>query len=105
MNSRYSIARAKGRTAYDEAVKEDEDLLAAYGLRLLSIQSGITFAVEDKLRGPKIKPWDMVEMTAKAWETFRPILLRLQEAEKELEEAKKSLRLCETGKFISDAKA
>lgn len=102
---RYSTARAKGRSAYDEAVREDEELLAKYGLRLLSIEAGISFAVEDRVKGNRINPWDVIELTSSAWDVVRPLLLRLGTSEKELKEVRAQLRLCQTREVVRDAKS
>lgn len=100
---RYAVALAKGRRVFDLVREEDRELLASYGLRLLSVQSGIRFAVEEDING-KVNPWDMIELTTSAWHVIRPLLVRLGEAEKELAEAR-NLRLCESERVVEQVDA
>lgn len=79
--NRYIIASAKGRSAFVEAVREDEELLSHFGLRLLSVQGGVRAAVEDELRGDRIDPWNVLTIDDKTWNWLRPILVNMKKKE------------------------
>jgi hypothetical protein len=84
--NRYRVARAK----------EDTELLHAYGLKLLSVESGLTAALEAEVRGERIHPWNLIEVNEKTWKWLRPLLLRLREAEEAaatMEDVQQALRL------------
>lgn len=84
MNNRYLVAKAKGASHLDRVISEDAELLSRFGLRLLSVEQGITVVVEEELRGGKIHPWNCRRMTAQVWDFVRPLLVRLKEAEEVL---------------------
>lgn len=79
--NRYALARARGQEVYERVLKEDEQLLKRFGLKLVNVSSGVTFAVEAELRGKTVHPWNALNLTAGAWEALRPLLVRLAEAE------------------------
>lgn len=79
--NRYRVARAMGREKYEEVVREDEELLGSFGLRLLSVGSGVRAAVEEELKGERINPWNVVTIDEKTWKWLRPLLCRLRTAE------------------------
>lgn len=78
---RYALARAMGRSAYEAVVKEDEQLLAYFGYRLLSIESGITLVPECKCKSKRIHPWDTIEIPGNVWKLVHPLLQRLRSLE------------------------
>lgn len=80
MSSRYRAARALGRDEYNRVVKEDTELLDAFGLRLLHADSGIRAAVKTEVKGAKIHPWNVVEIDGKVWGWLRPLLVELRES-------------------------
>ena len=82
MSSRYRMAQAMG--TYEEVVREDENLLAGFGLRLLSVQCGIRAAVEDELKGGRVNPWNVLTIDEKTWGWMRPLLVRLRDTEQPL---------------------
>lgn len=77
MSNRYRAALSKGRQAYEQAIDEDKELLQEFGLMLLSTENGgIRAAMESELRGKdKIDPWNVIELSMKAWNWLRPLLL------------------------------
>lgn len=94
--NRYRVARAMGRDRYTEVLKEDTELLHTYGLKLMSVESGLTVAVESELRGDRIHPWNLIEINEKTWKWLRPLLVRLKQAEQAMEareEVQQALRL------------
>lgn len=82
MLCRYKKARAKGREFFQAAVEEDQELLAEFGMILLSVDSGLRIAVKKSLRGKKINPWDAIEMSSRIWGWLRPLLVELAEYRK-----------------------
>jgi len=81
MSNRYRIARAMSREKYEEVVREDEALLGLFGLRLLSVHSGVRAAVEDEIKEDRINPWNVVSIDEKTWTWLRPLLCRLRTSE------------------------
>jgi hypothetical protein len=79
--NRYRVARAMGREKYKEVVREDEELLNGFGLRLLSVDCGLRAAIEEELKGERINPWNVVTIDEKTWKWLRPLLCRLRTAE------------------------
>lgn len=74
---RYRIARAKGR--FQEAVDEDANLLAGFGLGLMSVENGLRVVVKKSLRQGRINPWDVIPIHPKLWKALRPLLVELHE--------------------------
>ena len=80
--NRYASALARSRREYEQVVGEDVTLLSRYGLRLLSVEGGgVRAAVESELRGNKVNPWNVIEISPKTWNWIRPLLLRLSSHE------------------------
>lgn len=90
--TRYSMARLKGSEAYRQVLKEDAELLALYGLRLMGIEGGVSAAVEAEIEGNRIDPWVVVEINGKAWKWLYPLLLRLRKAEARVQELEKQIK-------------
>ncbi|MEE9365172.1 MAG: hypothetical protein V3W44_00660 [Dehalococcoidales bacterium] len=84
--NRYRVARALGPEKYEEVVKEDKELLQLYGLQLMHVNCGLTAALEKELDGQRIHPWNVIEFNEKAWKWIRPLLLRLRQAERALDQ-------------------
>ena len=76
MPRRYIVARSFGREELASAVREDTELLSIFGLKLLSVESGLTAAVVAELQGDVIQPWDVVTIENKTWDWLRPILVK-----------------------------
>lgn len=81
MANRYRIAMAMGRDRYEKAVREDEELLQTFGLRLLSVDGGVRAAIEEEVTGKRINPWNVVTIDEKTWTWLRPLLCRLRTSE------------------------
>lgn len=81
MSNRYRVARAIGREKYEKVVGEDVELLNLFGLRLLSVHSGVRAAVEVEIKEDRINPWNVVSIDEKTWTWLRPLLCRLRTAE------------------------
>lgn len=79
--TRYRVAQAISQDRFREVLKEDTELLAQYGLKLLSVQAGISAAVEDEIKDGKINPWNVINVNDKTWKWLHPLLLRLRAAE------------------------
>ncbi len=78
MGYRYRIARAMGRREFEAAVEEDQELLAQFGARLMSVQGGVRAALECELKSDgKVHPWNLVGVDEKTWEWLRPLLVEL----------------------------
>lgn len=78
--SRYKLARAMGQQHYDEAIREDEELLREFGLRLLSVQGGLSTArIDETGEKGRIHPWDILNIDARTWKWLRPILIQARE--------------------------
>jgi len=74
--TRYHVAMAKGgRAAFEAAIDEDKGLLEFHGLRLLSVDGCIRAAVLAELKGKRVNPWNVIELSPKAWDFLRPILV------------------------------
>ena len=87
---RYRLARAMGKDRYREVLREDAELLARYGLKLMSVDCGIRAAVLDEIKQDEkgrdqIHPWNVIEVDAKTWKWLHPLLVRLRDAEAALE--------------------
>lgn len=78
MADRYRMALARGQEAYEKAIDEDTELLKHFGLRLLSVQGGVRAAVESELKGKRIDPWNVLEISTKTWGWLRPFLVELK---------------------------
>lgn len=78
MANRYHMALARGTEEYEKTVNEDAALLHNFGLRLMSVQGGVTAAVESELKGGRINPWNVLEISTKTWEHLYPLLIELQ---------------------------
>lgn len=87
MADRYRMALAQGQLAYERAVDEDTELLAHFGLRLLSVQSGVRAAVEEELKGERIDPWNVLEINTKTWAWLRPLLIELKASQLDVDVA------------------
>lgn len=85
--SRYRVAMAQGRAAYEAAVDEDAELLKFFGLKLLALNECVRAAVISEIKGNRINPWNVVELNMKTWELMRPILVEAREARQEREMA------------------
>jgi hypothetical protein len=83
MSNRYIAALAFGRDAFEAAVREDHELLAQFGLELLSIEGGVRAAVKKELRNDRIDPWNVLTIEDKTWRWLRPLLIQLQEVSSE----------------------
>jgi hypothetical protein len=79
--NRYRVAMAMGREEYEEAVREDTELLNKFGLQLLSVNSGVRAAVQDELKDGRINPWNVLTIDEKTWMWLRPLLVRLRSHE------------------------
>lgn len=90
--NRYRVAQALGEDRFKEVFAEDEELLRLYGLKLMHVQCGVTAAVIKDLRGGKIHPWNVVEMNDKTWRWLRPLLVRLRDAEAQLDDKPAELK-------------
>ncbi len=78
MELRYRKARAGGPEALEQAYKEDAQLLEIFGLRLLSIESGVRAAVIAEVgENKRVQPWHVVSFDDKTWSFIRPLLERL----------------------------
>lgn len=88
---RYSMAKLKGTEAYRQVLKEDSDLLNNYGLKLMSVEGGISAAVIEEIEGNRIDPWAIMEINMKIWKWLHPLLLRLYSAEKRVKELEAQL--------------
>lgn len=75
MPRRYRVAQAMGKDALATAIKEDFDLLQHFGLRLLSVESGVRAVVESEVRDGPVSPWNVMTIENKTWDWLRPILL------------------------------
>jgi hypothetical protein len=71
-----------GKERLEAVIKEDADLLASFGLRLLSVSGGIRAAVESELNGDRVNPWNVLEISDKTWNWLRPILVEFDEAKR-----------------------
>lgn len=78
MSQRYHVARAMGEQEFARVYEEDSDLLAEFGLQLLSVENGVRAAVIAELRKGKINPWNVVTIEMKSWDLIRPLLLELR---------------------------
>jgi len=79
MACRYKLARAMGKGALDEALKEDSILLSDFGLQLLSVESGIRAAKKDEVKSGRVNPWNVVGIDSKTWGWLRPLLKELHD--------------------------
>ena len=79
MACRYKLARAMGKRALDEALREDTILLSDFGLQLLSVESGVRAAKKDEVKEGRVNPWNVVGIDSKAWGWLRPLLKELQD--------------------------
>ena len=86
--SRYRVARAMGDAEFVKVVKEDEELLKGFGLKLLSVESGVRAVPEGKSRGGRVNPWDIVTFEDANWTIVRPLLEELQELRLEVSQMK-----------------
>ena len=77
MLCRYKKARALGRENFERALQEDQELLDGFGMGLLSVNSGVRVVLKKSLRGGKINPWDVIEMSPRLWGWLRPLLVEL----------------------------
>jgi len=89
--TRYRVAQAISQDRFREVLKEDTELLAQYGLKLLSVQAGVSAAVKDEIKGDTINPWNVIEMNEKTWKWLHPLLLRLRAAEAQLAAAEEEV--------------
>jgi hypothetical protein len=76
---RYAVARAMGEEELQKVVKEDEQLLQEFGLRLLSVESGVSAAIEKQVKGKRINPWDVMRFDDSIWSWLRPLLVEMRE--------------------------
>ena len=83
MDNRYRLALALGQAKFEAVVAEDEELLKAFGLRLLSVEGGLSAALEAEVKGGKVHPWHVAEISSKTWGWLRPLLLELSKARQE----------------------
>tara|TARA_Y100000310_G_scaffold60141_1_gene55497 strand:- start:680 stop:1078 length:399 start_codon:yes stop_codon:yes gene_type:complete len=74
---RYKKARALGKDFFQRAVEEDQELLGALGLGLLSVDNGLRVILKDSIRGERVNPWDVIEVSPRLWGWLRPLLLEL----------------------------
>jgi hypothetical protein len=81
--ARYRLARAKGKDAYEQVYREDFELLAWFGLRLLAVDGCVRAAVEAEIRGTEINPWTVIEINMKAWDWMQPLLVELKARQSE----------------------
>jgi hypothetical protein len=89
---RYSMAKLKGSDAYRQVLKEDTELLRGFGLKLMSVESGISAAVLDELEGDRIDPWTIMDINMKVWKWLYPLLHRLNKAEQRVKELEAMLQ-------------
>ncbi len=75
MSDRYKLALARGRDAYEKAVREDQQLLGGVGLTVLSVQNGLRVTKGEKQGA--INPWDVIHISPDLWQLLRPLLLEL----------------------------
>jgi hypothetical protein len=69
-----------GKDELAAVLREDTELLARFGLRLLSVEGGVQAAVEDEVKGRKqIHPWNVLTIDEKTWGWLRPILEQVDE--------------------------
>lgn len=81
MSNRYNLAKAFGNDHFERVLKEDADLLLYHGMRLLSVDSGVSVAKVSELYGRTIHPWQTRVMSHSTWEWVRPLLERLRDLE------------------------
>ena len=75
---RYLVARAMGNEELERVVREDEALLKEFGLKLLSVESGLQVAIEKEIKGQKrVNPWNVINFGDKSWSLLRPLLVEL----------------------------
>ncbi len=79
MVDRYKLARAKGKQHFQAAVEADQELLARFGVGLLSVDNGMRIVFKKALRQDRVNPWDVIHLTPKLWGWLRPLLAELQE--------------------------
>ncbi len=79
MACRYKLARAMGKRVFEEVLKEDTILLSGFGLRLLSVDSGVRAAKQAEVKGDRINPWNVLGIDSKTWKWLRPLLQELSE--------------------------
>ena len=73
---RYKKARAWGKDRYEQAIREDQELLRSFGMELLSVENGLRLVTQEKAGG-RINPWDVLHMNPKLWTWLRPLLVEL----------------------------
>lgn len=73
--------RVQGDPEAAEAIlREDEALLAAFGLRLLNVAHGVTTAPESEIgKDGRVYPWMMLEFSSRTWTWLQPLLVRLRD--------------------------
>ena len=76
-SQRYLEARAAGNI--DQVLEADRELLREFGLRLLSVDSGVQVVVEREVRGKQVHPWHVTAIPDKAWSILHPLLAELRE--------------------------
>lgn len=79
MISRYNLAAAKGKRYLEEAIAEDKALLETFDLGLLSVEEGLHFVSKKEVRGSRVNPWDVQQISGRVWKWLRPLLVELKE--------------------------
>ena len=79
MISRYNLAAAKGKRYLEEAIEEDKVLLDSFGLGLLSVEEGLQLVNKKEVRGSRVNPWDVQQVSGRVWKWLRPLLVELRE--------------------------
>jgi hypothetical protein len=78
---RYQKARALGKERFEQAVREDQDLLREFKMALLSVEGGLRIVPLAKANR-KINAWDVIAMSPYLWEWLRPLLVELSRLRK-----------------------
>jgi hypothetical protein len=76
---RYKMAQAQGSKQFAKVVEEDQRLLGAFGLGLLSVNNGLRVVFKGAIRGDRVNPWDVIEVNTRLWGWLRPLLAELQD--------------------------
>lgn len=80
MSNKYRRARALGPEVYAEQLQQDQELLDAFGLKLLDVTGGMSVALMSEVRNGRINPWNRVTIDFKLYAWLEPLLDELRTA-------------------------
>jgi|TARA_R110002020_G_scaffold417687_1_gene626903 hypothetical protein len=79
--NRYRIALAQGEARYREMIAKDNEILAQFGMKLLSVSGGISLVPVVQSSG-RVNPWDVMNVPNSVWEWINPLLEELGQCRK-----------------------